>query len=90
MVYDSNEGPVEGATVSGSWIAGANGSASCDTDGNGQCTLVKQNVKSNVATVTLSITGVTHASEPLTYDGNANHDADGDSNGTVITVSKPQ
>ena len=84
-VHDSSEAPVSGATVSGSWSAGANGSASCVTDGTGQCTLVKQNVKSNVATVTLGITGVTHSSMPLTYDGDANHDPVGG----VITLTKP-
>lgn len=87
-VHDSNEIAVPGATVSGSWSAGANGGASCDTDTFGQCTLVKQNVKGNATTVTLSITGVTHSS--LTYGG-VNHDPDipVDSTGTVITVSKP-
>jgi hypothetical protein len=37
--------------------------------------------------VTLTITSVTHAA--LTYDAGANHDPDGDSNGTSITVPKP-
>jgi hypothetical protein len=80
---------VSGATVSGSWSAGANGGASCETGANGRCPLVKQNVKSNVTTVTLSITGVAHASLTLIYDAAGNRDPDGDSNGTVITVSKP-
>jgi len=88
-LHDSSEQPVAGATVSGAWSAGANGSASCDTDASGQCTLVKQNLKSNVASVTLGITGVTHATDPLTYANSANHDPDGDSDGTDITVSRP-
>jgi hypothetical protein len=79
---------VAGATVTGSWSAGANGSPSCVTGTNGQCTLVKQNVKGNAGTVTLSITGVTHLTMPLTYDSYANHDPDG-GDGMEITVSKP-
>ena len=85
-VRHSNGDPVLTATVSGSWSEGANGSASCDTDATGQCELVKQNVKSNVASVKLSITGVTHPS--LTYDESENPPEIG--NTPVITVSKPQ
>ena len=84
-VRHSNGDPVLTATVSGSWSEGANGSASCDTDATGQCELVKQNVKSNVASVKLSITGVTHPS--LTYDESENPPEIG--NTPVITVIKP-
>jgi hypothetical protein len=38
--------------------------------------------------VTFTITGVTHASL-TTYDAQANHDPDGDSEGTSVTVIRP-
>ena len=40
-----------------------------------------------VADATFTVNGVTEASR--TYLSASNHDSEGDSNGTVITVSKP-
>jgi hypothetical protein len=39
------------------------------------------------SSVTFAVDGVAHSS--LTYDATDNHDPDGDSDGTSITVSKP-
>jgi hypothetical protein len=86
-VHDTSENPVANATVDGSWSAGANGGASCETGSNGQCSVTKRNIKGNVASVTFTVDNVTHAS--YTYDPGANHDPDGDSNGTSITVASP-
>jgi PKD repeat protein len=83
-VLDADEGPVANASVSGTWSAGATGGASCTTDGSGRCAVEKNNIKSNVTSVTFTVGDVTHAS--LVYDAGSNDDPDGDSNGTVIVV----
>ena len=86
-VHDANENPVSGATVSGTWSAGGPGSGSCTTDSLGQCTVTSNTIRKNIGSTTFSVSGVVHAT--LTYNQSANHDPDGDSNGTSISVSKP-
>ena len=86
-VHDANENPIAGATVSGSWSNGANGSASCVTNALGQCSVTKNNVRGTFSSVTFTVNNVTSAGN--TYDAGANHDPDGDSNGTIIVVSHP-
>ena len=76
-----------GVTVSGAWSSGANGTSSCTTNAVGQCTVTKTNIRNSVSSVTFSVTNVTGGS--LTYTPAANHDPDGDSNGTTIIVNKP-
>ena len=87
-IHDDSENPVADATVNGSWSNGANGGGSCTTDGSGQCSFTKNNIHRNSSSATYTITSVTHASN--TYTSGANHDPDGDSDGTSITVQKPQ
>jgi hypothetical protein len=87
-IHDASENPVAGATVSIQWSTGATGTAT--TGANGQSTFTLSNINKqtpSVTLVTLTITSVTHAT--LTYTAGANHDPDGDSNGTSITVPKP-
>ncbi|HUP19042.1 MAG TPA: PKD domain-containing protein, partial [Gemmatimonadota bacterium] len=86
-VHDSGHGAVSGAAVSGSWSNGTTGTASCTTDSTGSCTVSKTGIAKRTSSVLFSVTGVSHSS--LTYDSAANHDPDGDSNGTSITVFKP-
>ncbi len=82
-VHDASHNPVAGATVSLAW-AGASGQPSCVTDASGSCTVHTNNL-SSPASVTLTVTGVSAAGG--SYDSAANHDPDGDSSGTSITVS---
>lgn len=85
-MHDGVESPVQGASVAVQWSTGATGTAT--TDANGQCTFTLSNLsRQNTASVTLTIANATHAS--LSYSAAANHDADGDSNGTSITVTRP-
>jgi protocatechuate 3,4-dioxygenase beta subunit len=86
-VHDDSHNPVAGVTVSGAWSNGASGSGSCVTNASGQCSVSKTGTRSTVNSVTFTVTNATHSS--LTYQPAANHDPDGDSNGTVITVNKP-
>jgi PKD repeat protein len=86
-VHDAGEGAVAGATVSGTWIAGASGSGSCTTDASGQCSFTLSNISRKSSSATFTVNSVTAAG--YVYDSAANHDPDGDSNGTTITVTKP-
>ncbi len=86
-VHNSGEGPVSGATVSGSWSNGTSGSAACATNASGQCTITKTNLRGNVSSVTFTVNNVTSSGN--TYNAGANHDPDGSSNGTVIVVAQP-
>jgi hypothetical protein len=85
-VHSAGETPVTNATVNGSWSNGASGTGSCVTNASGQCTISKSGLSNTVSSVTFAVTGVTHASN--TYQSGANHDPDGDSNGTSIIVQK--
>jgi PKD repeat protein len=86
-VHDTNHGSVGGATVSGSWSNGASGTASCTTNGAGQCMVSKSGIHKKVSSVRFNVDGIAHPT--LTYNAAGNHDPDGDSNGTSITVFKP-
>jgi hypothetical protein len=86
-VHDANEALVIGARVIGVWGDGASGGGECTTDGSGSCKVSKSNIKSNVGSVSFTITGVELA--PYLYNPSNNHDPDGDSNGTVIVSYQP-
>jgi hypothetical protein len=87
-VHDNNENPVANATVSGGWTNGATGTVSCTTNSNGACQVSKTGLNTKTtSSVTFTVTSVTHST--LTYKSSANHDPDGDSNGTSIVISKP-
>jgi len=87
LVHDNYDRPVAGATVYGKWTNGATGNVSCVTNSNGICSITKTSIKSSTASITFTATNITRTG--LTYQSSANHDPDGDSNGTVIIVLKP-
>lgn len=83
-VHGEAEASLSGAAVSGSW---GNGSAgSCTTGGSGTCT-VSVTLGRNVTSTSFTVTGI--AASGRSYDAAANHDPDGDSNGTSITLIRP-
>jgi PKD repeat protein len=84
-VHNQNEAPASGATVSGTWSVGTSGS--CKTAKNGTCTITRDRIASSVSSVTFTVTGVSLSG--YSYSPGANHDPDGSSNGTVITITKP-
>jgi hypothetical protein len=87
-VEDAANAPLSGVVVTGSWSNGSSGTASCTTNGSGTCTVQKAKLaRATVASVTFSITGATRSG--YTYTPASNHDPDGDSNGTTITVPRP-
>ncbi|WP_051305386.1 zinc-dependent metalloprotease family protein [Desulfogranum mediterraneum] len=76
-VVDNGGGQVNDATVTGTWSGGATGSGSCLTE-SGLCEIRKNNLKSNVGSVTFSITDLTHDT--------LNDDSSGE---RQLTISKP-
>jgi hypothetical protein len=84
-IRGNNDATVSDATVSGSWSDGATGGASCTTDGTGQCTLTKSNLKGNVTSITFTVTDVSASGA---YNPADNTDPDGDSDGTTVVVCR--
>jgi len=82
-VHDRNHGPVADATVSGSWSIG--GTGSCSTDAWGQCLVSRSTIARKTQSVMFTIVNVTNPM--FLYRSVDNHDPDGDSNGTSVTVS---
>ena len=86
-VHDNDERTVSGALVEGVWSDGASGGASCITNTSGQCIVTMSDIKSKVNSVTFSVNNIT--SSDIDYVAGDNHDPDGDSSGTAITVGRP-
>jgi hypothetical protein len=89
-VHTTAHGPVAGATVNGNWTYGATTSAvSCGpTNGAGQCQVqTPGNISDSIPSAAFTVTSVT--TDTLSYNSAANHDPDGDSDGTTITVLRP-
>jgi len=86
-VHDGNDNPVSGASVSIQWTGGITGTASLTTDSSGRCIFVSGNISKTSPNATFTLLNVTHPT--LAYNTAANHDPDGDSSGTSITVNKP-
>jgi hypothetical protein len=82
LVQTGDGRPLPGANVQGAWGGGYTGTVSCWTANNGRCTVSTGRVPGQSATFT--VTGLTKSG--VTYQPAANHDPDGDSNGTTITI----
>ncbi len=81
-VHDSAHNPVADATVSGQWT-GDIGSVSCVTGRTGSCA-AQTDPLASPGSVTFTVAGIADAGEP--YEPIMNHDLNGDSNGTSVTV----
>lgn len=84
-VHDSSDLPVRNASVSGSWSGGTTGPFACTTGSNGTCQADSPGMPKKTAGVTLTIANVSAAEAYSSID---NHDPDGDSDGTTITLAK--
>jgi len=83
-VEDAAHAALGGVTVTGAWNGGS--SATCVTSAQGTCTVSKR-FGSRKASVTFTVTALSLSG--YTYGSAENHDPDGDSNGTLITVLRP-
>jgi PKD repeat protein len=84
-VHTSSHGPLANAVVSAAWNGGTTGS--CTTNANGRCSVARSGIPKNTGSVSLTVTNV--ALGTFVYKPANNHDPDGDSNGTTISVTKP-
>lgn len=83
-VHNANESPMASVAVAGQFSNGSN--FTCTTGRTGQCQVVLSNISRNTASVTYTVQNVTLPQ--YLYRATDNHDPDGNSNGTVITVSR--
>lgn len=83
-VEDSAHAALGGVTVTGTWNGGS--SATCVTGTAGTCS-VSRRFGGRVTSVTFAVAGLSLSG--YTYGSGANHDPDGDSNGTSIVVLRP-
>lgn len=81
-VHDAAERPVAGAAVKGKWYGVKY--ASCTTNSVGYCIIWSPQFSSGPS-VKFSVTSVTSPTRP--YAAPLNHDPDGSSNGTTITIT---
>jgi hypothetical protein len=72
--------------VTGTWNSLAGGPGTCTTGGNGTCVVVSSSLRKKDSVATFTVTGV--AAGGLAYSAQ-NHDPDGDSTGTTISIAKP-
>jgi hypothetical protein len=89
-IHDASHNPINGATVVGAWNPAGLASDTCttgDLGGNGTCIFLYPSLRKRTRSVTFTVTSVMLAGD--TYVGDQNHDNDGSSDGTVITVNKP-
>jgi len=79
---------LSGAVVTGAWSDGSSGTGTCTTATSGTCSIQKTKLsRTAVASVRFTVTGVTRTGG--TYVASANHDPDGDSDGTTIVILRP-
>ena len=86
-IEDSDHNPVEGATVYGTWTGGGLAVDEWPTDYAGECLMLSTLMRKKTRRATFTVTSVVYPG--LDYAPAENHDADGDSDGTSITINKP-
>jgi hypothetical protein len=94
LVHDADGNPVGSVQVDGTWSAGPLPVDQCTTEKDpvdGDCLLFSTLIPKKVSSVTFTVDMLTDTltSRGLVYVQGDNRDADGDSNGTTITVRKP-
>jgi hypothetical protein len=77
--------PMSGAIVRGSWGNGLTGI--CTTSATGTCSVGSGSLARKIQSTTFRVTSVTIGD--LVYDSSANHDPDGGSDGTTISIHRP-
>jgi Tol biopolymer transport system component/chitodextrinase len=83
-VHDSDHALLAGASVTGSWTDGTAGA--CTTNADGRCSVTKAGIPKMTASAGFSVTNVMRAVS--VYTPTDNHDPDGDSSATAITIRK--
>ena len=82
-MHDEGHRPLAGAVVSASWNGGP--AVSCTTGAAGSCVLIRSKIPRK-ASVDFTVLGALHSTS--FYAPAGNHDPDGGSNGTMISISR--
>jgi len=85
-VHDEAHRPVSGATVTGTWGGGSSGAETCVTDRRGRCSVTSEKMPLSGTSASFAVTNVLAAG--YGYSPGLNHDPDGSSDGTTITVTR--
>lgn len=88
-VHDNNHKPISNAQVTATLTYGGNSyTTSCNqpTNASGFCNIVVSRILNTINQVTLQIVNINSTGK--TYRSSENHDANGDSNGTSITLNR--
>ena len=85
--HTSSHATLRGVTVTGSWSAGSTATSSCTTNTKGSCQVTSGSIAKTVSSVAFTATGATRTG--YIYQPADNHDPDGDSSGTIITIPRP-
>jgi serine protease AprX len=88
VVHDTDHNLMADVAVSGSWTGGYSGSSTCTTGEDGACIVSSSFIWRGSPSTTFTVYSMSHPA--LTYQPADNHDPDGDSNGSSITVNRPQ
>jgi PKD repeat protein len=83
-IHNGSHDPLANAVVSGTWSDGSTGS--CITNATGQCAVSKAGIPKRTGSVNFTVANA--ALGTFVYKAADNHDPDGDSNGTTISVIK--
>lgn len=83
-IHDNTHAPVVNALVNGLWNDGVTGS--CTTTSGGRCAVSRSGIHRPTTSVSFTVTNVARA--PFMYAPTSNHDADGGSNGTTISIAR--
>jgi hypothetical protein len=87
-VHNSSDLPVVNAIVSLHWDPSIGAPSSCTTNGAGVCAVATDRINRDaVPSFRFTIANISHPAYP--YVSSLNHDVEGDSDGTSITVSAP-
>jgi hypothetical protein len=89
-IHDASHNPINGATVVGRWSRTGLASNTCTTGeggGFGTCIFLFPSMNLVVPNVSFTVESVTRTGS--VYQPAANHDPDGSSNGTTITIRRP-
>jgi subtilisin family serine protease len=86
LVHDKDNNPVSEAVVSYTWSGGYSSTSYATTDSAGLCTISTGTISTKKISVTFTVNNVSKTS--YTYAVADNHDPDGDSDGTTITINR--
>jgi thermitase len=86
-VHNASHQPVAGATVTGAWSGALSGTGACTTGTDGKCVIASGSARKRESTASFTISSI--AASGLSYAAVGNHDPDGDSTGTAISIVKP-